>query len=80
MGYITRNGKIYKEIIGVYGDIHLWYVGEAPPKTIFWQAVCIMSRYESRNNTDNKTYRYAQRVAHCKLAGQDSWSNFIRKP
>ena len=79
MGYLVKNGKIYQQLVGVYGDIHLWYVGEAPPRTIYSFALSIMRRFERQENTDNRNYRYAQRIASCKLVGKDTWSDFIRR-
>ncbi len=79
MGYIVKEGKIYQQLVGYYGRIDLWYVGPAPPKTIYSFSLSIMSRYERQKNTDNRNYRYAQRVASCKLVDQQTWSDFLRK-
>lgn len=79
MGYLVRNGKIYQQLVGVYGDVHLWYVGEAPPKTAYSLALSIMRKYEGKGLTDCPAYRYAQRVASCKLVDMDTSSNFIRR-
>lgn len=78
MGYLVKDGNIYKQLVGVYGDIYLWFVEKAPPRTIHSFSLQIMSRYENENNTDCSAYRYAQRVACCTCVGKDSWSNFIR--
>jgi hypothetical protein len=79
MGYFARNGRIYKEIFGLYGRIHYADVGPDQPMTTKRKALEIMSRYEHKGQTDNPNYRYAQRVASCLVVGQDTSSDFIRK-
>ncbi len=63
MGYFVRDGKIYRQYVGLNCQIHHEYVEPAPKPTAYSIALRIMSKYEHRKNTDNRNYRYAQKVA-----------------
>lgn len=61
-----ENGKVYKLYFfpPEYQQTQMWlYWDESPKQTIFSLALKIMAKYERKNLTDCRAYRYAQRVA-----------------
>ena len=79
MAYFSRNGIIYKQEFHRNFLIVNIKIGPDFPMTTKRLAMRIMSKYEHNKQTDNRNYKYAQRVACCLCVGQDTSSDFIRR-